>query len=694
MEAADFSGYATKAGLVCSDGRVIMKDAFAHQDKETVPLVWQHSHDDPKNILGKAILEHREDGVYAYAFFNSSPEAQHVKTLVEHGDVVSLSIYANQLKERNKQVSHGMIRELSVVLAGANPGARIDSVRIAHSDGSIDTLEDEAVITMAEYAEVHVEHADGEEAGSEKGLQEILDTLNEEQRNAVNFVLQSVLEEQAGKELADAAQHSDSSEGEATTTSEDAKSEEITHSEGDESAETNPSDGTESTDDITHAATEAGDTTEGTLAHTEGNESMTRNVFDQNGSAGSEGATLKHDEFFAAAVADVKKHEGSLRESMLAHAAEYGIQDIEFLFPDAKAMDANPQLKARRMEWVAKVLDGTKHTPFAKVKSIVADITAEEARAKGYIKGNMKKDEVIQLLRRSTSPTTIYKKQRLDRDDVLDITDMDVVAFLKAEIRLMLEEEIARAILVGDGRTAVDEDKIKDPEGAIDGVGIRSILNDHDLYAIKHDLAANVGAKDAVKGLVRARSKFRGSGKPTLFISDNFLTDIMLEEDKFGRPLYETEQSLVDKLRVSDIVTVDLFDDSENLFAIMVNLMDYSIGANKGGQLTSFEDFDIDFNQHKYLQETRLSGGLTKPYSAIVVRRQLGTEVTPTSPSFDGPTNTITIPSVTGVVYQIDDQAVSGDVVITEDTTVYAVPDEDYYFPFNVTRDWSYTYTP
>lgn len=706
----DFSGYATKAGLTCSDGRVIMKDAFAHQHETTVPLVWQHGHTDPKNVLGHAILENRADGVYARAYFNSTPEGQHVKTLVQHGDVVSLSIYANQLKERSKQVFHGMIRELSVVLSGANPGALIDQVRLEHSDGSIDTLEDEAIIFTGLELE-HTAASDGEvvHAEGDKTLAEVLDTLNEEQRTAVNVVLETALEDAMG-----IVKHADAeveaapaaTESEVALTDEEvadkavadkaeadkaaAATAEATTAEADKSSEVAPADETK-----TSEAAPADETkTEDALAHTEGNTSMTKNVFDQSGAAGTEGATLTHDQF-STILADVKNYNGSLKESVLAHAGEFGITDINFLFPDAKALANNPELHARRMEWVAKVLDSTKHTPFAKVKSIVADITAEEARARGYVKGTKKVDEVIQLLKRTTGPTTIYKKQRLDRDDILDITDMDVVAFLKAEMRLMLEEEIARAILVGDGRPAISNDKVKDPAGALDGVGIRSVLNDSDFYSVKVELAANVAPKEAVKGIVRARAKYRGTGKPTLFISDNFLTDIMLEEDKFGRPLYETEASLADKLRVESIVTVDLFDEYDSLFAIMVNLADYSIGANKGGELTNFEDFDIDFNQHKYLQETRLSGALTKPFSAVVIKRGLGVLAVPAAPSFVGATNTVTITAAAGVVYEANGVVVAaGDLVITADTEIDAAPATGYYFAPNTTRSWTFTFTP
>lgn len=693
-EHADFSGYATKVGLKCSDGRTIMRGAFAHQDKKTVPLVWQHSHDDPKNVLGHAVLEEREDGVYAHAYFNSTSEAKHAKTLVEHGDVVSLSIYANGLKEKSKQVFHGVIRELSLVLSGANPGALIDQVRIAHSDDFIETLDDEAIIytglelqhddlqTDDESNDETVEHADtaSADAETEEPLGDILDSMSEKQKHAMNYVLEKALEEQA-KQLGDgkdtAAQHS------ADTESEDARSDDSNTDEGD-------------------------------LTHQEGTTSMTKNLFDQAAAGGGDTKTLSHSDF-ADIMADAKKRgsfkealnealqHGNLKEEYLAHATnaagqtvDYGIADIEFLFPEAKLDSAGLQIYSRRQEWVKDVLDNVKKLPFAKVRTLVADITADEARAKGYMKGNKKKEEVIKLLRRSTGPATIYKKQKLDRDDVLDIgNDIDIVAWLKVEIRLMLEEELARAILVGDGRSDLSEDRIKDPEGALSGEGIRSILHDDPFYAIPAPLAPNTSPKDMVKELVRARSKYRGSGKPTLFIDDAMLTDILLEEDKFGRPLYENEQSVADKLRVSKIVVVDVFSEYEDLVAIMVNLVDYSIGTNKGGELTSFEDFDIDFNQHKYLQETRLSGGLNKPLSAIVVKRATGTSVTPAAPSFNGATNTVTIPATAGVVWEGNGVTwAPGDHVITETTEVAAAPDEGYYFPANTTRDWTFTHTP
>jgi hypothetical protein len=689
----DFSGWATKAGLKCTDGRTIMKDAFAHQDKLQVPLVWQHGHNDPENILGYAILEHRDEGVYCYGYFNDTVKGEATKKVVAHGDVSWLSIYANNLVERSKQVYHGAIREVSLVIAGANPGARIDRVVIEHGDGTETPLEDEAVITTglavelmhSDEQDTAVEHADSNPDG--ETVQDIYDSFTPKQKEVVHFMIGAALE--ASDEEGGSAKHS------ATSEDSDENSGDGTD-EGSEDGEGESSDGSDDNSD--NSADDAGSTdntsTEGDLAHQEGNH-MSRNTFDENG-AGTGTAVdtskrLTHDQLVA--IVKKGKESGSFKDAVLAHAEEYGITDIELLFPDAKALTETPEFISRRMEWVSVVLGGTRHSPFAKVKTLLADITEPEARAKGYIKGNRKKEEVFKLLKRTTGPATIYKKQKLDRDDMLDITDINVVNWLKAEMRLMIEEELARAILVGDGRSSLDEDKVKDPEGALDGTGIRSIYHDDDLYAIKRELAANVSPKDAVKGLVRARSKYRGSGQPTLFISDNFLTDIMLEEDKFGRALYETQQALADKLRVKDIVGVDIFDEHPGLVAIMVSLQDYTIGSNRGGELTSFEDFDIDFNQHKYLQETRLSGGLTKPFSAVVITRGEGTLATPQAPSFDGATNTISIPTVTGISYfnAVSDEELTGDVVIDSATEVEARPDAGYYMAANQTDSWTYT---
>jgi HK97 family phage prohead protease len=647
----DFSGYATKAGLKCSDGRTITAGAFEKQDKMTVPLVWQHGHNTPGNILGHAVLENRADGVYTYGYFNDTDAGKNARALVEHGDIKALSIYANQLMEKSKSVLHGVIREVSLVLAGANPGAFIDFVRVAHSADDIETLEDEAVITTGlelEHsdktvapvveAEETVEHADGE-----KTVADVYNSMTEEQKQVCNFMIGAALEAAADAPEDDTVSQSGTS--------------------------------TDSSDN----------NDEGDLVHKE--DGMTRNVFDQDGAKDS-GPTISHSDV-KDIFADAQKR-GSFKEAVADYALSHSITDIELMFPDAKSVTNDPQFVSRQMEWVNTVLNGAKHSPFAKVKTLLADITGDEARAKGYVKGNLKTEEVLVLLARTTSPTTIYKKQKLDRDDMLDITDMDVVGWLKAEMTLMIREELARAILVGDGRSNLSPDKVKDPAGATDGVGIRSVLHDADLYSVKATLAANVAAKDAVKGLVRARGQYRGSGKPTLFISDDFLTEIMLEEDKFGRALYATEQELQDKLRVSQIVTVDLFEEYDDLFAIMVSLSDYTIGANRGGELTSFEDFDIDYNQHKYLQETRLSGALTKPFSAVVVLRAQGTLAVATAPSFNGTTDEITVPVSAGVYYTINDVTVTGVKKITGPTEIVAHPADGNYLATNSTRSWTY----
>ena len=677
---ADFSGWATKTGLKCSDGRTIMPEAFQHMDGKTVPLVWQHRHNEPENVMGHAVLEARDGGLYAYGFFNGTASGLQGKALVQHKDVNSLSIYANQLVERGKQVFHGVVRELSLVLSGANPGALIDHVAIAHGDGSYDVLDDEATIFTGLELEFELEHADSEgDSADGPTIKDVYDSFTEEQKNVVHFMIGAALEASDAETTDGTAAHADLGLDATVQDVFDAL--------------------TDQQKDVVYlmigSALEAAEashsnTDEDSLSHQEGNDNMSRNVFEQNGITGSDTPHLSHDQI-TTILADARHPGATLKSAFLAHAGEYGITDINLLFPDAKTLSNTPEFISRRMEWVSKVLGGTRHAPFSKIKTILADITAEEARAKGYVKGNQKVEEVFGLLKRTTGPTTIYKKQKLDRDDIIDITDLDVVSFLKAEMRLMIEEELARAILVGDGRSALSPDKVKDPAGAVDGTGIRSILNDSDLYTIKATLAANVTPKEAVKGLVRARSKYRGSGKPELFISDDMLTDIMLEEDKFGRPLYATEQALADKLRVAGITTVDLFGEYDNLFAIMVSLSDYTIGSTRGGELTNFEDFDIDFNQEKYLQETRLSGALTKPYSAIVVYRGVGTLATATAPSFNGTTDTITIPTATGVNYLINDEVVTGDVVITGPTEVVAEPTSGYFLAPNTTRTWTYT---
>jgi hypothetical protein len=687
---ADFSGYATKAGLKCSDGRTIMPEAFKGMDGLKVPLVWQHGHNDPANVLGHALLEARPDGVYAYAFFNANSGGTNAKALVQHGDIVALSIYANQLVERSKQVFHGVIREVSLVLSGANPGALIDNIAIAHSDGDIETLEEEAIIytgltlehddssktadvakektvaveatpqdvydalTNEQKEVVHAmigdavesaqpdtaEHASGDApASSDKTVKDVYDSLTEEQKNVVHFMIGAALE---AAQSGTAAHSSDDNADEGTTNN------------------------------------------EGNLNHTEGTVDMT-NVFEQNGVNQQERPTLSHDQLKA--IVDDAQRLGSYKESFLAHAVEYGIENIDFLFPDAQSVTGVPDVIGRRMEWVQSVIGGAKHSPFSRIKSTAVDLTADEARAKGYVKASLKKEEVIKLLKRVTTPTTIYKKQKLDRDDIVDITDLDVVSWLKAEMRVMLDEELARAVLIGDGRDPESEDKI-------DETHLRPIAFDDEMYAHQITVASNISGDAIVEAILRARTYYKGTGTPTLYTTDSVLTDLILLKDKVGRRLYMTEVELAAALRVEKIVVVEVMENVPDLFAIVVNIADYTLGADKGGSISMFDDFDIDYNQYKYLIETRVSGALTKPKSAVVVKRVSGTVVTPVVPTYNPVNHTITIPTTAGIDYQIlGVTQAAGPVVITETTEVNAVPQATYSFVHNQDTDWTYTYT-
>ena len=664
----DFSGYATKSGLRCSDGRTIMPGAFADQDGTKVPLVWQHGHSDPNNVLGHAVLENRDDGVYAYGFFNDSDSADTARSLVKHGDITAMSIFANRLVEKSRNVMHGFIREVSLVLSGANPGALIDNVNIQHSDGYTEYLEDEAVI----YTGLELEHADqsttnnvsqeesemaknpsnGNNAGDngEKTVQDVFDSMTEEQQNVVYYMIGAALE--------DAGVSADGDQ--ANTEADDEEEEELAQS---------------------------GFAADGTpyISHKEAFE-MTRNVFEMANQNNNSGDSIQHSASLSHSdveniVKDARKT-GSLKEAFLEHAAEYGIEDIDFLFPDARNIENSPEFLKRRDEWVASVMGGIKKSPFSRIKSTVADITAEEARARGYVKGNLKKEEVIKLLRRKTEPTTIYKKQKLDRDDVLDITDLDVIAWIKAEMRMMLEEEVARAILIGDGRSESSDDKIDEDR-------IRPIANDDPMYAHRVTVPTDANAEDTIEALIRARANYRGSGQPTLYTTLPNLTDMLLLKDKMGRRLYTSQDALASELMAKEIVPVEPMEQTD-IFAIYVNLNDYTAGADKGGEVSMFDDFDIDYNQHKYLIETRMSGALTKPKSAVVVRRQKGKLVTPKSPSFNSNTNTVTIPKIEGVEYTIEGNPVTGDKVITSTTEVDAHAASGYSFEPNTVANWTF----
>ena len=679
----DFSGWATKNDLRCSDGRVIKANAFAHMDKVTVPLVWMHQHNNPENVLGHAVLENRAFGVYTHGYFNDTPAAQHMKQAVKHKDVTALSIYANNLEERRavggKEVFHGDIKEVSLVVAGANPGAFIENINLVHGD-QYETIEEEAIIytgdelvhgddmpeqenEMADNIKDTVDEAlahatatdtadKSEKKIEDKTLQEIFDGFSPEEKEVVYYLL-----EQAVPDVDQAVQHGDIS----MTLDEDAKSAILAHFD-------------DKFDNIKEGLTD-----------------MTRNLFEQNGSkaaaaAGEGRKTLSHG-LLETIMKDAKT--STLKEAFIAHAdgTEYGIEDIDFLFPDARTLSNSPELLSRRTEWVAKVLGDTKHSPFSRIKSIVADITADEARAKGYVKGNLKKEEIIKLLKRVTTPTTVYKKQKLDRDDIIDITDLDVVAWLKAEMRLMLDEEIARAILVGDGREPDDEDKIDEDH-------LRPIAFDVDMYAEKVNLASNATQVQVEDGILRARSKYKGTGTPTMFTTDEVLTNLFLQRDGDGRRIYKTVEEVAAALRVAEIVVVEVMEDTPEILAIIVNLADYTIGADRGGAISMFDDFDIDYNQYKYLIETRISGALTKPKSALVVRQAPGNVVTPTQPPYNSTTHVITIPAVTGVIYSIDgvDKTAGALPAITETTEVEARAAAGYSFPHGTDADWVFVY--
>lgn len=600
----DFSGYATKAGLKCSDGRTIMPDAFKHQDKEQVPLVWQHGHGEPSNVLGHAILEHREDGIYAYGFFNDTDQAKNASTLVQHKDIKSLSIYANQLTEKSKQVLHGFIREVSLVLSGANPGALIDNITLAHGDGEMVTLEDEAII----YTGLELTHGDDEteekeeeakHSAEEPTVQEVYDSMNDQQREVVHFMVARALEDAKGTTNDGTATQSNTTEETDTSKEKSTTSEEKSNTSDEESK--------------TELVHEENKDQEG--------ERMSRNVFEeQNG--GKKKPVLSH--AAVNSIVEEAQKSGSLKHAVEAYALRHGIEDIDILFPDARTLADTPEFDSRRVEWVAGVINGTRHSPFSRIKSIVADITQDEARALGYIKGNLKKEEFFGLVKRVTTPSTVYKKQQLDRDDIVDITDFDVVAWLKAEMRLMLDEELARAVLIGDGRDVASEDKIKDPAGASEGAGIRSIMLDHDLYAPKVEVnLADAGSNpgEVVDALITNMGLYKGSGSPTFYTTMPFMTSLLLTKDGMGRRMYRNKSEVAAEMGVNDIVYVEVMEQETDLIGIVVNLKDYTVGADKGGEVNFFDDFDIDYNQYKYLFETRVSGALTKIRSALVLQK-------------------------------------------------------------------------
>lgn len=593
----DFSGYVTRNDIKCTDGRTIRRDAFKDQDGMTVPLVWMHSHDDPTNVLGQVYLENRPDGVYGYGKFNSTEKASHAKEAVLNKDITAMSINAGNLQERSGNVLHGKIKEVSLVLAGANYGAFIDHPVLQHSDDELvqydaiiygDATEGLDIIEHSDEDEEEVEHADAEEkkedkkvadekkpSGDERTVKDVFDEMTDEQKNVVYYMIGQALEEANGGEKED---------------------EDVEHSDYDEEGE-----------DMKYNVFE-GEDREDDLMHMD----------------------------ISSVVSTAKQKSIRLSDAFLEHSIDttgmetavgqstYGFNDPDMLFPEYRAFQAQPEWISRNMDWVTDVLGSVHHSPFARIKSVFADITEDEARAKGYIKGHEKKEEVFATLKRTTEPQTIYKKQKMDRDDVIDITDFDVIAWIKAEMRMMLNEEIARAILIGDGRAVDSDEHIKEDR-------VRPVVKDVPLFNIAKKVAydehaTDVGADKArafIKAAIKARKDYKGSGTPTLYTTSDLLTEMLLLEDGVGRPLYKTEAELATKLRVSKIVEVEPMTGfqigGKDLAGVIVNLKDYNVGADKGGEISMFEDFDIDFNQQKYLIETRISGALVKPYSAITL---------------------------------------------------------------------------
>jgi len=665
----DFSGYATKAGLQCTDGRTIMPGAFKHQDKAKVPLVWQHGHNDPENVLGHAILENRDDGVYAYGYFNNSKKSEHARSLIQHGDITMMSIWANELVERASKVLHGAIREVSLVLSGANPGALIENVTIRHSGEEDMTLEDEVIIytglelehsgaTLQDEAPVEEDEDNNEDeneddedklahatGADDETIQDVYDSMSDKQKQVLHYMLGQALESAANPQ-------SDMMQDNVTVT--------------------------EETD---------------THEDQKGTEEMKHNVFEKN--TDEAGYSLTHADI-TGIIADATKT-GSLKDAVESFALAHGIEEIDTLFPDAVALDRTPEFYARRTEWVTKVLGAARKTPFSRIKTVYADITMDEARAKGYVTGAMKREEFFSVAKRITTPTTVYKKQKLDRDDLVDITDFDVVAWLKAEMRLMLDEELARAILIGDGRDVSSEDKIN--EG-----NIRPIVKDHDMYTTT--VTINLGdASSSISELVDAvvlnRHHFKGSGSPTMFTTETVVSKILSQRDSLGRRMYKTLEDVAAEMRVAEIVPVEVMEEDLSVVAILVNMNDYVVGATAGGTVTMFDDFDIDYNQYKYLIETRMSGALARLKAAVVIKQSGAADaaVVPNAPTFVSSTGVLTIVATTGVTYKNADTGATlptgAQAAIDAGATINVVasPNTGYYFvnSEDIVHNWSFT---
>jgi len=681
---ADFSGYATKAGLKCSDGRTIMPDAFKHQDTMTVPLVWQHGHTDPENVLGHAVLENRDDGVYCYGFFNESAKAQHTRGLLEHKDITMMSIWANDLIERAGRVLHGAIREVSLVLSGANPGAVIENVTIRHSDMEDTLLDDEAIIyTGLPIEPGNLQHDSGSSSGSNNSsgasdsstsdsdgptIQGVYDSMTPDQQNVVNYLVGEAISQT--EEAAAEAQAAAVAKATAQATADSNNNSSTTNAQH---------------DNLDGAA---GDNQKGTQM---GNE-VKHNIFEEQETKNSN--VLSHDAMIG--IIEDAKRNGSLKDAFESYALAHGIDDINTLFPEPVATDTTPQFLSRRVEWVATLLGAVQKSPFSRIKTLNADITVEEARAKGYVTGALKKEEFFNVAKRVTTPTTIYKKQQLDRDDVVDITDFDVISWLQQEMRLMLDEEIARAILMGDGRDISDADKIQ--EG-----NIRPIAKEHELFAttITVDLnTVGTNADNIIDAVINSRWQFKGTGMPTLFTSETVIASFLMVKDTLGRRLYQNLDEVATVLRVSAIVPVEAMEGYEDLVGIIVNPVDYTLGATAGGAVNMFDFFDIDYNKQKYLIETRCSGALTRLKSAIVIRQSdVGAvSVTPNAPTFDSSTGIVTIVATTGVTYQDANTGATlstgAQAALAIDTaqTVVAIPADGYYLPSDAAAVWTFAY--
>lgn len=570
----DFSGYATKANTKCYDGLTIAPNAFADDNGRTVPVVWNHNHSGPEYVLGHALLQNRRDGVYAYVKMNDTPSGQTALEAVRSGDIDAMSIFANGLKKAGQTVMHGVIRELSLVLAGCNPGALIDEI-VAHGTDNDGEGGEAFIYTDGGLSLKHGLDPDDNPLNEEddemakeggKTLEEVVDTMNDEQKEAL-YALVGMAKDGLDED--------------------DDPEEDDYDDEDDEDDE----DDYDEEDDMKH------------------------NVFDNDPEQG----VLRHSmDEINAAIADGKSC-GSMKDAFIAH----GIEDVEWLFPEDHLLDTPPRIIDNDQSWVSKVMSGVHHIPFSRVKSMAADLTEEDARAKGYIKGNFKKEQVFSLLKRSTTPTTVYKKQKMDRDDVADITGFDVIAWLKQEMRVKLNEELARAYLIGDGRLSSSDDKIN--EG-----NIRPIYSDDDLFTIKVQVETAAGDDTATKldkmmtAVLKARKNYKGAGNPTFYTTEDTLTDLLLLKDKIGHRLYKNEAEVAQALRVKEIVTVPQMEGMTGklggeFVGIIVNLTDYTVGADKGGAVNMFDDFDIDYNQQKYLIETRCSGAMTTPFGAMAI---------------------------------------------------------------------------